>query len=180
MKKTVAVFAAALFAQAAFAQGIEAGEAYAYPTVKGMTQGGAFVSLTNTEQKDDTLVGAAISKKVAQKTELHTHINENGVMRMREVKDGIPLPAGATQELKRGSYHVMFFGLKKPLVAGDKFDMTLKFKHAKPKKVTVTVRPMDGGAADPHAAHGGAGHEHAHGDDNAHDHSHGSEGAKQH
>lgn len=180
MKKTVAVFAAALFAQAAFAQGIETGEAYAYPTVKGMTQGGAFVNLTNTEQKDDTLVGAAISKKVAQKTELHTHINENGVMRMREVKDGIPLPAGATQELKRGSYHVMFFGLKKPLVAGDKFDMTLKFKHAKPKKVTVTVRPMDGGAANPHAAHGAAGHEHAHGDDNAHEHSHGSEGAKQH
>jgi len=32
------------------------------------------------------------------------------------------------------------------------------------------VRPMDGGAANPHAAHGGDGHDHSHGDDGAKQH----------
>ena len=49
MKKTFAVMAAVLMCQAAFAEGIKAGEAYAYPTLPNMTQGGIFVSLTNTD-----------------------------------------------------------------------------------------------------------------------------------
>ena len=163
MKKTVLALATALVCSSAFAHGIEAGEAYAYPTVQGMTQGGAFVNLTNTEKKDDKLVSATASKDFADKIELHTHVNDNGVMRMREVKGGIPLPAGQTQELKRGSYHIMFFGLKKPLQEGDKFDLNLKFKNAKPQKITVTVKPMQAGAAQMHGhGHDAGGEHHAH------------------
>jgi len=88
-------------------------------------------------------------------------VNDNGVMRMREVKGGIPLPAGQTQELKRGSYHIMFFGLKKPLQEGDKFDLNLKFKNAKPQKITVTVKPMQAGAMPAHD-HGAGEAKHAH------------------
>ena len=88
-------------------------------------------------------------------------MNDNGVMRMREVKGGIPLPAGQTQELKRGGYHIMFFGLKKPLQEGDKFDLNLKFKNAKPQKITVTVKPMQAGAAQMHG-HDAGGEHHAH------------------
>ena len=147
MKKTVLTLAAALLCSTAFAHGIEAGEAYAYPTVQGMTQGGAFVSLTNTEKKDDKLIGATASKQFADKIELHTHVNDNGVMRMREVKGGIP--------------HIMFFGLKKPLQEGDKFDLNLKFKNAKPQKITVTVKPMQAGAMPAHD-HGAGEAKHAH------------------
>ena len=75
-------------------------------------------------------------------------------MRMREVKGGIPLPAGQTQELKRGGYHVMIFDVVKPLQVGDKFPVTLKFQNGKPQTLTVTVREMD---------HGMAGHGHGHG-----------------
>jgi periplasmic copper chaperone A len=39
---------------------------------------------------------------------------ENGVMQMREVADGLPIPAGGSVVLKPGSYHVMLIGLKKP------------------------------------------------------------------
>ena len=53
MKKTFAVMAAVLMCQAAFAEGIKAGEAYAYPTLPNMTQGGIFVSLTNTDAQDN-------------------------------------------------------------------------------------------------------------------------------
>jgi len=66
-----------------------------------------------------------------------------------------------TQELKRGSYHIMFFGLKKPLQEGDKFDLNLKFKNAKPQKITVTVKPMQAGAMPAHD-HGAGEAKHAH------------------
>ena len=72
-------------------------------------------------------------------------------MKMREVQGGIPLPAGQTQELKRGGYHVMVFGLAKPLRVGDKFPVTLKFQNGKPQTVTVTVREM---------SHNHGGHDH--------------------
>ncbi len=41
---------------------------------------------------------------------------DGAVMRMRALKNGIALPPGQTVELKPGSYHVMFFGLKAPFV----------------------------------------------------------------
>ena len=154
MKKTLFALASMALCQLTLAVGIQVGDAYAYPTQPNMTQGGAFVSLTNTDNQDDTLIGAEIDKQLVDKVELHTHINDNGVMRMREVKGGIPLPAGKTQELKRGSYHVMFFGLKKPFKVGDKFQMTLKFKRNKPQTVTVTVHEQQ--------YKSGEGHEHSH------------------
>lgn len=162
MKKTFALIAATLLCQTAFAQGIETSEAYAYPTLQGMKQGGIFISLKNTDAQDNQLIAASVGKNIAQTTELHTHVHENGVMKMREVQGGIPLPAGQTQELKRGSYHVMVFGLSKPLQVGDKFPMTLRFKRGAPKTVIVTVRDM---AHQPNAAHDhhkGHGHHHGH------------------
>ena len=78
---------------------------------------------------------------------------------MRELKGGLDLPAGQTQELKRGSYHVMLFGLKKPLSVGDTFPMTLKYARNKAQTVTVTVREMQHKpAAHEHHDH----HEHMH------------------
>ena len=159
MKKMLFAAVTTLIAQSVLAAGIQVGEAYAYPTMPKMSQGGAFLSLTNTDDQDDVLLGATVDKKFAKKTavEVHTHINDNGVMRMVQIKEGLELPAGKTQELKRGSYHLMFYGLNKPLKVGDKFDMTLKFKRNQPQTVTVTVREQQ------HQADGkGHNHEHHH------------------
>ena len=88
--------------------------------------GGAFMKIHNDEAKQDFLVGG--SSPVADRVEVHTHVNDNGVMRMREVKGGIPLEAKGVTELKPGSYHVMFMGLKKPLKEGEKVPVTLNSK----------------------------------------------------
>ena len=156
MKKIALALSAALLCQMAMAKGIQTGAAYARPTVEGQSAGGVFVNLKNTDKKDNVLVGASVQPSIAGSTELHTHINENGVMKMREVQGGIPLPAGQTQELKRGGYHVMVFGLAKPLRVGDKFPVTLKFQNGKPQTVTVTVREMSHN----HGAQGHGGHDH--------------------
>lgn len=142
MKKLMFAMSAILLAQTAFAKGIEAEHAYARPTVAGMKQGGAFVKLTNTDATDNVLVAVHTPKSVAGRAELHTSINDNGVMRMRQVKDGIPLPAGQTVELKPMSYHIMFFDLQQPLTEGKKFPITLRFKDGQRKKVMVEVKKM--------------------------------------
>ena len=55
---------------------------------------------------------------------------EDGIAKMRPVKGGLEIKPGETVELKPGSFHVMFVGLKKPLSAGDQFKATLVFEKA--------------------------------------------------
>jgi periplasmic copper chaperone A len=80
---------------------------------------------------DDRLIGLA--SPVAHKAELHTHVEEQGVMQMREVEGGLAVPADQGVELKAGGLlHVMLIDLKKPLKAGDRFPITLTFEKAGP------------------------------------------------
>ena len=51
-------------------------------------------------------------------------------MRMRQLKDGLEVPAGGEVTLKPGSFHVMLMDLKQPLQAGDKVPLTLTFAGA--------------------------------------------------
>lgn len=157
MKKTLCLAAAVLLAQSAWAQEMVAENAYARATV-GQPQSGAFVTLNNTGSKDNVLLQASVPSDIAQTVELHTHVNDNGVMRMREVKDGIVIKAGSTVELKPGSFHVMLFGLKKDLTPGQTFPLTLKFKNGDSQTVQTTVRDMSKTAGKPHGgqAHGAA------------------------
>jgi len=74
--------------------------------------------------------------------ELHTHINDNGVMRMRPVKD-MPIPAGGTTELKPGGLHLMLMMLKKQLKAGEKMPITLIFEDGSKKEIQAEVRRFD-------------------------------------
>jgi copper(I)-binding protein len=75
---------------------------------------------------DQTRRVVSASSDVSKVTELHTHIHDNGVMRMRRVKY-IEIPAHGTVALQPGGYHVMLIGLKHPLKPGDPvhIDLTL-------------------------------------------------------
>jgi len=99
--------------------------------------GAAFMILDNPTPEADTLIAA--EAEVSKVVELHTHIDDNGVMRMRKV-DGIAVPAHGRTVLKPGGLHVMFIGLTAPLVEGARFDLTLIFKKAGRIVVPVTVR----------------------------------------
>ncbi len=88
----------------------------------------------------DRLVAAAAPASIAKRTELHkTVMGSNDMMSMKPVKS-IAIPTTGTVKLKPGGYHVMLVNLKKPLVAGAKFPLTLTFAHSGKKTVTVTVR----------------------------------------
>jgi len=93
--------------------------------------------ITNVGVEGDSLVSA--ESNVSKVVELHTHIHDNGVMRMRQV-ESIPVPAKGEAVLKPGGLHIMFIHLNKPLVEGETFDVTLNFKHAGHVVVPVKIR----------------------------------------
>jgi copper(I)-binding protein len=111
--------------------------------------GGVYLLLSNRGKAADKLLSASTPR--AAKAELHTHINDNGVMRMREVAGGVEVAAGQQVKFAPGSYHVMLMGLKQPLRAGDHFPLTLRFEKA--GSVTVDVAVEDGVAAAAPAEH---------------------------
>jgi periplasmic copper chaperone A len=111
-------------------------------TPTGAMTGAVYMTLDNKSGTADRLTGA--SSDVADKLQIHEMKVENGVMQMREIAGGLPIPAGGSVVLKPGSYHVMLIGLKKPLAAGEKFPLTLTFEKAGNISVTVPVQAMGG------------------------------------
>ncbi|BAI74110.1 hypothetical protein AZL_a05790 (plasmid) [Azospirillum sp. B510] len=144
MKRILGIAAVlALFsAGAALAHGykagpIEIGHPWARATAASAPNGGAYLSLKNTGTAEDRLVGA--STPAAEKAELHTHLNENGVMKMREVAGGIPVAPGEEVKLAPGGLHIMLLGLKQPLEKGSRVPMTLRFEKAGTVDVEIAV-----------------------------------------
>lgn len=111
--------------------------------------GAAFMTLNNAGATDDRLTG--VSAGVSDKAELHTHIREGDIMRMRPV-EAIDVPAGGVAMLQPGGDHVMFMGLHEPLKEGETFPLTLIFEKA--GEVTVEVMVMKAGAMGQGAMHG--------------------------
>jgi periplasmic copper chaperone A len=108
------------------------------------------VYLTITDQGEpDTLIG--VSSAVAAKAELHESFDDHGVMKMRPVASLLVTPDKPVT-LAPGGYHIMLIGLKRSLVAGTGFPITLTFSKA--GQVTTTVRVEKTGAPMPNMDHG--------------------------
>jgi copper(I)-binding protein len=112
--------------------------------------GAAFMTFDN-HGADDKLLAA--EAKVAKSVELHTHIKDGEVMKMRQVM-AIEVPAGKPVKMEPGGLHVMFLGLNAPLKEGESFPLTLVFEKA--GKVDVTVPVKGAGAMSPGAMSSGA------------------------
>ncbi|MBR0680799.1 copper chaperone PCu(A)C [Roseomonas eburnea] len=98
--------------------------------------GAGFMTLRNRGTQPDRLLSAA--SPAARVVELHTHVREGDVMRMRPVAD-IPVPAGGMAELRPGGLHVMLIGLTAPLQQGARVPLTLRFERAGDVQVELTV-----------------------------------------
>ena len=104
---------------------------------------GAFMVIKNNGDKDIKVVKAA--NPVSKVTELHTHLNEGGVMKMRPVQ-AIDIKAKGEAVLKPGGLHVMLIDLKAPMKEGDVVPITLTFDDGSSKQVDAkVVRPMAAG-----------------------------------
>ncbi|MCA3278249.1 MAG: copper chaperone PCu(A)C [Roseomonas sp.] len=98
--------------------------------------GAGFMTLKNNGSTGDRLISATSAG--ARVVELHTHIREGDVMRMRPVAD-IPIPPGQTVQLRPGGLHIMLIGLTEPLRQGATLPLTLRFERAGEVQVTLGV-----------------------------------------
>lgn len=98
---------------------------------------GAFMVLRNGGGQKVKVVGAESS--LSKVTELHTHINEGGMMKMRPVPF-FEIPAQGETVLKPGGLHVMLIGLLEVLQEGGWVEITLVFEDGSRKVVKAGVR----------------------------------------
>jgi copper(I)-binding protein len=120
---------------------VTAADAWCRPTPNGARAGACYLSLT--AGADDRLVGAASPR--AGEVQIHEMTTENGVMRMGELTDGLPLPKGEATALRPGGVHLMLIGLTAPLIAGETAPLTLRFDDAPEITVQAQVRQPSAG-----------------------------------
>jgi uncharacterized protein YcnI/copper(I)-binding protein len=111
---------------------------------------GGFLTIANAGAEDDRLV--AVSAEFAKEGQIHEMAMEGDVMKMRQLADGLVIPAGGSVTLEPGGYHLMFMGLSRALVEGETVPVTLTFEKA--GDVTIDL-PIAGAAADAPAGHMG-------------------------
>ena len=118
----------------------------------GIKATGGFMLLRNSGATDRQLIKAA--SPIAGVVELHTHLNENGVMKMREVPR-IEIKAHGQTELKPGSFHVMLIDLKEPLRESGTVPITLEFDDGSTYRVLAPIRKPHVGMPEHKAPHSG-------------------------
>lgn len=105
----------------------------------GQTNTAAFMQLKNDSAEAVSMVSA--SSSIAENVELHNHISEDGVMKMRQV-ELISISANGNASLEPGGYHVMLIGLNKEIAAGDMVDLEVKFSDGSSQQLTVPVKKV--------------------------------------
>jgi copper(I)-binding protein len=113
--------------------------AWARATPPGMAVAAVYLTLTGGPQPD-RLVGAATPR--AAMTQIHVVTEAEGMARMRPT-DGVDVPAHKSVALAPQGTHLMLMNLPQPLVAGEKFPLTLQFEQAGRIDVSVEVRAPD-------------------------------------
>jgi copper(I)-binding protein len=81
----------------------------------------------------------AVSSDAADKAEMHKMMMEGDMMGMMPI-DKVAIPANGKASLSPNGMHVMLFGLKKKLAAGDKVTVTLKLDDGSSVPVTAIVK----------------------------------------
>ena len=142
------ILAALLLAAPAFAQPppVAVTGAWSRATPPGAQVGAVYLSLNSPAA--DRLV--SVSSPVAAQAQVHEMQMDGNVMRMRELPDGLPLPAGQAVTLAPGGLHIMLMGLKAPLQQGQTVPLHLVFQSAPPVDVVATVGSLGASAAPTH------------------------------
>lgn len=127
--------------------GIVVSSARVLPPFPGKDTAAAYFELKN-EGSDNRLL--SVSSPISDAVEIHNHIEENGVMKMRRV-DGVDVKAGGTVVFKPGSFHIMMFKVNLPETQED---VPLTLTYSDGTSVTL-IAPIEGRgeAMEDHSGH---------------------------
>jgi len=132
--------------------GMSVADAWVRPTIGEGRNTAAYMTITNNGDADDVLQSARSAD--AKAVELHkTTMTADGIMQMRQVRDGLPIAAGGTLKLSPGGTHLMVMGLDDALAAGGEFPLTLEFAKSGSMAVMVPVRATAPSGDDETPAH---------------------------
>jgi copper(I)-binding protein len=100
---------------------------------------GIFGKFTNNGTTDVTLVGG--ETEIAKMVQVHEVVD--GMM--QEKKGGIVIKPGETVTLEPGGLHIMIMNITKPIVAGDRMSITIKFDGADAQTLELVAKDSAGG-----------------------------------
>tara|TARA_B100000609_G_scaffold71771_1_gene57050 strand:- start:306 stop:776 length:471 start_codon:yes stop_codon:yes gene_type:complete len=113
-------------------------DAYARSSGPLAKAGAAYMRIMNHSNESDRLLG--VKSDIAIKTELHTHEkDDNGVMKMVRIDEGIKIGAMKEHSLIRGGQHIMFMGLKGHFETGKIIPLTLLFEKAGKVDIEIII-----------------------------------------
>ena len=115
---------------------VDVRDAWARVAVPGQTSTGVFAKLS--APSGARLIGG--STPVAERVEVHEMKMDGDVMRMRELDQGLPLPAGEPVQLGSGGAHLMLTGLKQGLPVGSNIALTLRFVDLEGRQGTLQLQ----------------------------------------
>jgi len=155
IKRITAVLVMGLWAGLAQAAGhVMADNAWIREAPPGAAALAGYVTLSNHGDKPRILVAA--SSPAFGNVMLHRTVMQDGMAKMVH-QMAIEIPANGSVTFEPNDYHLMLMKPKQQLKAGDKVDITLKFKNGETMVVTHEVRAGMGGGMD-HGSMGGMDH----------------------
>lgn len=114
-------------------------DAWARATPPGSDVAAVYLSIQGGTERD-RLLGATTA--TATTTQIHAVTEAKGMARMRQVGE-VEVPAGSTVVFAPQGLHLMLMGLAQPLVAGESFEITLRFATAGTRVVRVHIVGAD-------------------------------------
>jgi len=101
----------------------------------------AYMTIEVTGERPDRLLGA--KSPLAEHAQLHAHVMDEGVARMRPV-EAIEVAPGTPTVLAPGGLHIMLMGVQGKLAPGQTLPLELTFETAGKVELEVPVKGMAG------------------------------------
>ncbi|MDG3085864.1 copper chaperone PCu(A)C [Vibrio hannami] len=139
MKKTLFLLLSLFTSSSALASDIDIHHPYARAMPPGAPASAVFVTLMNKTDTDRAIVSA--STPAAGIVELHDHIMDGDVMKMRQVPE-IKIPAKGKTVLKPGSLHIMMFELRQTFTEGEEIEVTVNFKNGESQTFIAPIKKV--------------------------------------
>ena len=114
--------------QSAKAGDLTISSAWARAMLPGQPTGGGYMTIENSGSEPDRLI--SITSANAATVEIHQMSMDENVMKMRQITDGLEIPAGGKVELSPGGLHLMFKQVKTPFQAAETVKVTLSFEKS--------------------------------------------------
>lgn len=129
--------------------GIVVSQAWVRTPLPGRDVTAGYFKLDNKSGAADKLL--TVSTDASERAEIHTHLNVDGVMKMRKL-DGLEIAKNETAMFKPGGLHVMMFGTK--IADGDNdVEITLTFENSGEVMITANIQDKPSDMTMDHSGH---------------------------